>query len=464
MNMKMLSENIKTGDIVEIKNAYFKNDNGLYFVINSKGDVNWCGDDYCLKKICKNGKLSTAKYNICFWPLRSFTNSREKRIEAKRWNEENATIEKVANIDNSYVIEYFRQKAEDLKPQEKRAIWDWGEDAEATKLITNTIAFYNSVADRLTVSTKPQQETAEAVIENIHEEKATPEYQSPEAVKIIVTYSTINEAAARRAKEMNSFSDYILGSATKAYQNKVDEVAEIAQNVADKNPGKFAELQSLVDRYAVKLAEWYNKYYSIECRCPSIMISGGGNFPIRKKEKQNLAREAHQAEYSKVEYIVDKIKGINSTSNIIKSDDENAIEKLEKKLESLEKQREEIKAYNKKARTENKEQLPAYILQNLSQNIRTTKLRLDELKKAKSEVTEDKTDKYNTSVCRVVENTEAMRIQLIFEDKPNEEIRSILKSNGFRWSPTYSAWQRHLNNNGKYATKKVLEKLKKLTS
>ena len=32
---------IKTGDIVEITGAYFKNDNGLYFVDNSPGDPNW---------------------------------------------------------------------------------------------------------------------------------------------------------------------------------------------------------------------------------------------------------------------------------------------------------------------------------------------------------------------------------------------------------------------------------------
>lgn len=261
---------------------------------------------------------------------------------------------------------------------------------------------------------------------------------------------------------MNSFSDYILGSATKSYIMEVNEVAKIAQNKADRHPEEIETIQNLLNRYSAKLAEWYNRYYSIECQCPSILITGGGNFPVRKKEKQNSARESHNSAYSKIEYIVDKIKKIGTGP--IKSNDENAIEKLEKKLESLEKQREEIKAYNKKARTENKEQLPAYMLQNLSQNIRTTKLRLDELKKAKSEVTEDKTDKYKTSVCQVVENTEAMRIQLIFEDKPNEEIRSILKSNGFRWSPTYSAWQRHLNNNGKYATKKVLEKLEKLTS
>lgn len=53
-----------------------------------------------------------------------------------------------------------------------------------------------------------------------------------------------------------------------------------------------------------------------------------------------------------------------------------------------------------------------------------------------------------------------MRIRLIFDNIPNEEIRTILKSNGFKWSPKNSAWQRQLTNNGIYATKQVLETLK----
>ena len=42
----MLDKNgveIKTGDIVEISGAYFKNDNGLYFVTHSPGDPTWSG-------------------------------------------------------------------------------------------------------------------------------------------------------------------------------------------------------------------------------------------------------------------------------------------------------------------------------------------------------------------------------------------------------------------------------------
>lgn len=61
---------------------------------------------------------------------------------------------------------------------------------------------------------------------------------------------------------------------------------------------------------------------------------------------------------------------------------------------------------------------------------------------------------------RVVENVEQMRIQLLFDGKPCEETRTLLKSYGFKWSPKNMAWQRVLNNNGKYAAGKVIEKLK----
>ena len=42
-------------------------------------------------------------------------------------------------------------------------------------------------------------------------------------------YYSINEGAARRAKEMNSFSDYKPGSATAEYRHYVDEAFALAQ-------------------------------------------------------------------------------------------------------------------------------------------------------------------------------------------------------------------------------------------
>ena len=55
----MLDKNgieIKTGDVVEITGAYFKNDNGFYYVEHSAGDPGWSGRDHSLRKISKRGK------------------------------------------------------------------------------------------------------------------------------------------------------------------------------------------------------------------------------------------------------------------------------------------------------------------------------------------------------------------------------------------------------------------------
>lgn len=44
-------------------------------------------------------------------------------------------------------------------------------------------------------------------------------------------------------------------------------------------------------------------------------------------------------------------------------------------------------------------------------------------------------------------NTEENRLQIFFDHKPEEDVRSELKANGFRWAPSAGAWQRQLNDN-----------------
>jgi hypothetical protein len=64
----------------------------------------------------------------------------------------------------------------------------------------------------------------------------------------------------------------------------------------------------------------------------------------------------------------------------------------------------------------------------------------------------------NGEAAEVIRNKEAMRLQLIFTDKPEPETRSILKSNGFRWAPSNTAWQRLLNGNSEYALDRITDK------
>lgn len=56
---------------------------------------------------------------------------------------------------------------------------------------------------------------------------------------------------------------------------------------------------------------------------------------------------------------------------------------------------------------------------------------------------------------RVEANTAENRLQIFFEEKPDEETRSSLKSNGFRWAPSAGAWQRQLNDNAIYAAGRI---------
>ena len=137
---------IKTGGIVEITGAYFKNDNGLYFVESSPGDPSWSGRDHCLKRISKAGKISKAKHGICFWPIGIFINNRAKATEARRWNEEHAQIEVKVIGDMSEVTAFFQAKAAAMDEQIRRSGYDFGEDSDIVVKYKALQVHYEAVA------------------------------------------------------------------------------------------------------------------------------------------------------------------------------------------------------------------------------------------------------------------------------------------------------------------------------
>ena len=98
-----------------------------------------------------------------------------------------------------------------------------------------------------------------------------------------INYYPINEGAARRAKEMNSFSDYKEGSATAEYRAMVDKAAAIAEQQKSRvDPMYHEKIDHLLDTYARKLAENMNQGFAIDARVPSVLIAGPSNFPVGK--------------------------------------------------------------------------------------------------------------------------------------------------------------------------------------
>ena len=172
-------------------------------------------------------------------------------------------------------------------------------------------------------------------------EKAPPADTAPE--QTAVRYYTINEGAARRANDANSYRDYAAGSATAEYRQMVDQAAAIAQRQKERvDPMYHEKIDALLDTYARKLAENLNDHYAIEARVPSILVAGGSNFPVRKKEKQNAARDRNMQEWQDVQGILDKIRSTGMGG--ISMDDPQAAAKLEAKLVKLESAQETMKA------------------------------------------------------------------------------------------------------------------------
>ena len=120
-------------------------------------------------------------------------------------------------------------------------------------------------------------------------------------------YYEINEDAARQAKAMWSHSDYVMGSKTEEYKKAVDEAYDLVDKIKDQRPKQAEKAENIARRYAKKLADNYNKGFRIELMCPSILISGAGNFPVKKKEKQNEARDRNLKEYNQILGYIDKI-------------------------------------------------------------------------------------------------------------------------------------------------------------
>lgn len=274
---------------------------------------------------------------------------------------------------------------------------------------------------------------------------------------------------------MNSYSDYVEGSATAAYQSEVDAAARIAEQQKRKvDPIHHEKIDRLLDTYARRLAENVNRQNAIAARVPSILVAGGGNFPVRKKEKQNRADEAAMAEWREIQGILDKIRGTGKGG--ISADDPEAVQKLKVKLEGLERTQaamraanayyrknktldgcpglsaveiEKLKAGMARNRRANPKPYESYVLTNNSAVIRQVKARIEELTRRAETAYEDWAFDGGT----VSMDRQANRLQVFFDEKPDRETCAAMRHSGFHWTPSVGAWQRQLTDNAIRAAK-----------
>jgi hypothetical protein len=182
-------------------------------------------------------------------------------------------------------------------------------------------------------------------------------------------------------------------------------------------------------------------------------------------------RKASEA-YDKAEYYESRAAA-TEINHSISGDDPEAAKLYQEKLVKLEKSQEYMKAVNKawkqgkaalialglseteseKLSNEKRKPCPSWMLGNNSAEIRRVKEKLETIKKLDS--MEAKNIKFNGG--EMVINVEINRVQIVFVDIPAPEKRALLKSHGFKWSPTQKAWQRQRTINAVHVAKRLIE-------
>jgi len=187
----------------------------------------------------------------------------------------------------------------------------------------------------------------------------------------------------------------------------------------------------------------------------------------------------------------------------VSSDDPDAVEKLHAKLAKRERLQERMKAANKVVKSKKlddagriaaliEQGIPesaaaellepdfagrigfaSYQLTNNNAQIRRLKGRIEALEReheqrqrvAAALEAEGRNDpapnrfEGNGLAIEIEEAHDDNRIRLHFNGKPPAEVRAVVKRAGFRWSRYAGAWQRHLNNAGRYAAESTARQL-----
>jgi frataxin-like iron-binding protein CyaY len=187
--------------------------------------------------------------------------------------------------------------------------------------------------------------------------------------------------------------------------------------------------------------------------------------------------------YQKSKYYQNRAK-TTASNNAISGDDPEAVSQYKEKLAKLVALQERMKAVNvywrkhktmkgysgmsdSEAEKIDKQMETAYSwvqksgpyeswrLSNNNAEIRRVKEKLASLKELDSMASE--TIIFSGGMMRV--NVEINRVQFIFKGKPSDEVRFLLKSNGFKWAPSENAWQRQRTLNAVKAARSLISKL-----
>lgn len=255
------------------------------------------------------------------------------------------------------------------------------------------------------------------------------------------------------------------------YTRTLSADLEVLGKLADTD-AKRAALEAEFARYREGLRARWLKQLHARSRCLSTMISGPSNFPASRYQKRSDAVDRRLSEL--VEFRGRALAAIRRAlcpeKAPIMAGDADAVERLRAKIAEAEARQERMKAINETYRaflkrpqsldasglsdgekalvraykpeySFDRQPCARYELTNNSANIRRMRERLAEIEATKAAPTTEA----QGEAARIEDSPAENRVRLYFPGKPDEGIRTTLKRNGFRWTPSLACWQAYRN-------------------
>lgn len=241
--------------------------------------------------------------------------------------------------------------------------------------------------------------------------------------------------------------------------------------------------QARIDRYRERADKAHAESGALHGQFHEMMDGVPLGQPAVNRSLQNYYARAGQKMEKSVEVeekaaYYERKAAAAENNTAISSDDPEALDKLKAKLAGLEKRQTQMKkvnAYYRKHHTchgcedvseETATKLdagmesayswetapfPSYALTNNNQNIHRIKGRIAELERAQDTGFVG----WSFDGGKVEANAELNRLQVFFDEKPDEPTRQELKASGFHWARSEGAWQRQLTDNAIYSARRI---------
>lgn len=239
--------------------------------------------------------------------------------------------------------------------------------------------------------------------------------------------------------------------------------------------GTLDLLDSEFARYRAGYRQRYLDYLRSRSRVVSSFIAGPSNFPARRMAKRNSVADKRLTELVEFRPRARRaiMRKLRPDLAPIMAGDADAVERLEAKIAKAENLQLRMRAANKVVKSKKIDDAAKiialieqgfspssaaellkpdfagrvgfadYMLTNNNANLRRMKQRVEQITAAQSTpATETQNDETGITVEDVpAEN----RVRIFFPGKPEADVRTKLKSNGYRWAPSLGCWQAYRN-------------------